>query len=60
MSVFHHRPIDGVIPATLLAFGTDLEIDEVASRRHLRDVAATPACKAGPPFRLGARFCTQR
>ncbi|MFP6748762.1 MAG: dihydrodipicolinate synthase family protein [Alphaproteobacteria bacterium] len=41
MSVFDSRPIDGVIPATLLAFGTDLEIDEAASRRHLRDVAAT-------------------
>ena len=46
MSVFHHRPIDGVIPATLLAFGTDLEIDEVASRRHLRDVAATDGLSA--------------
>lgn len=46
MSVFDSRPIDGVIPATLLAFGTDLEIDEAASRRHLRHVAATDGLSA--------------
>ncbi|MDE0726346.1 MAG: dihydrodipicolinate synthase family protein [Alphaproteobacteria bacterium] len=46
MSVFKDRPIDGVIPATLLAFDTDMEIDEAASRRHLRDVAATEGLSA--------------
>jgi 4-hydroxy-tetrahydrodipicolinate synthase len=46
MSVFDSRPIDGVIPATLVAFGTDLEIDEAASRRHLRHVAATDGLSA--------------
>ena len=30
----------GVIPATLLAFDQDFEIDEAASRKHLADVAA--------------------
>lgn len=29
----------GVIPATLVAFGTDLEIDAAETRRHLNDVA---------------------
>ncbi len=46
MSVFDTRPIDGVIPATLLAFDTGMEIDETASRRHLRDVAATDGLTA--------------
>jgi 4-hydroxy-tetrahydrodipicolinate synthase len=32
----------GVIPAVLLPFDAELEIDEVAFRKHLRDVAATP------------------
>ena len=32
----------GVIPATLLAFDQDFEIDEAASRKHLADVAAHP------------------
>ena len=30
---------EGVIPATLVAFETDFEIDVAASRKHLRDVA---------------------
>ena len=35
---------EGVIPATLVAFETDFEIDIEASRKHLRDVAGmTPS-----------------
>ena len=30
---------EGVIPATLVAFETDFDIDIAASRKHLRDVA---------------------
>ena len=30
---------EGVIPATLVAFRADFEIDIAASRKHLRDVA---------------------
>ncbi len=36
----------GVIPATLLAFNEDLSIDENATRRHLRDVAAVEGISA--------------
>ena len=36
----------GVIPATLLAFDADLQIDEAESRRHLRDVAAVAGLSA--------------
>ena len=36
----------GVIPATLLAFDTDLEIDEGESRRHLQYVAQTEGITA--------------
>ena len=46
MSVFNNRAIDGVIPATLLAFDTDMIIDEAASRRHLAHVAATDGLTA--------------
>ena len=46
MSVFNSRPLDGVIPATLLAFDEDMLIDEAASRSHLRDVAATAGLNA--------------
>jgi 4-hydroxy-tetrahydrodipicolinate synthase len=46
MSVFNSRPLDGVIPATLLAFAEDMSIDEAASRSHLRDVAATAGLNA--------------
>ena len=36
----------GVIPATLLAFDDDYAIDEPATRRHLRDVAAVDGVTA--------------
>lgn len=36
----------GVIPATVLAFGDDLSIDEIATRRHLRDVAGVAGVSA--------------
>ncbi len=36
----------GVIPATLLALNDDTSIDERGTRRHLRDVAATPGLSA--------------
>ena len=36
----------GVIPATLLAFDQDFEIDEAASRKHLADVAAVAGLHA--------------
>jgi 4-hydroxy-tetrahydrodipicolinate synthase len=36
----------GVIPATLLALHDDFSIDERGTRRHLRDVAATPGLSA--------------
>lgn len=39
MRAFHNFQPRGVIPATLMAFKDDLSIDEVAARRHLRDVA---------------------
>ncbi|PWT81947.1 MAG: dihydrodipicolinate synthase family protein, partial [Acidobacteria bacterium] len=32
---------EGVIPAGLMPFTADLEIDEIAYRRHLRDLAST-------------------
>lgn len=36
----------GVIPAVLLPFTSDLEIDAAAFRSHLRDVASTPGISA--------------
>src|SRR6266480_7209270 len=36
----------GVIPAVLLPFDSDLSIDQVAFRKHLRDVAATEGLSA--------------
>jgi 4-hydroxy-tetrahydrodipicolinate synthase len=36
----------GVIPATLLALHDDFSIDERGTRRHLREVAATPGLSA--------------
>ncbi|MDE2006392.1 MAG: dihydrodipicolinate synthase family protein [Rhodospirillales bacterium] len=36
----------GVIPATLLALHDDFSIDEAGTRRHLRNVAATPGLSA--------------
>src|SRR5258706_4092357 len=41
----NYRPA-GVIPATLLAFGDDLSIDEAETRRHLSYVAHTPGISA--------------
>src|SRR6202167_1419291 len=41
----HYVP-QGVIPAVLLPFADDLEIDEKNFRKHLRDVAATPNLSA--------------
>ena len=40
-----YRP-QGVIPATLLAFDDDFEIDEASSRKHLSDVAAVEGVAA--------------
>ena len=37
---------EGVIPATLVAFHQDYEIDVEASRKHLRDVAAVDGLNA--------------
>ena len=37
---------NGVIPAVLLPFDADLEIDEASFRRHLFDVGATPGISA--------------
>jgi 4-hydroxy-tetrahydrodipicolinate synthase len=36
----------GVIPAVLLPFDSELQIDEAGFRKHLRDVAATPGITA--------------
>jgi 4-hydroxy-tetrahydrodipicolinate synthase len=36
----------GVIPATLLALDDEMDIDEAATRRHLRQVATTPGLTA--------------
>jgi 4-hydroxy-tetrahydrodipicolinate synthase len=41
----HYLP-NGVIPAVLLPFDTELAIDEAAFRRHLRDIAATDGLSA--------------
>lgn len=46
MTKFSDYQPRGVIPATLLAFGEDLSIDERESLRHLRHVAATPGISA--------------
>ena len=37
---------EGVIPATLVAFHADFEIDVAASRKHLRDVASIDGLSA--------------
>ena len=36
----------GVIPACLMPFGSDLEIDEAAYRRHLSDLASVEGITA--------------
>src|SRR5947208_13375294 len=46
MTRFKDWQPQGVIPAVLLPFKTDLSIDEAAYRRHLRDVAAVAGISA--------------
>ena len=46
MTRFRDFQPQGVIPATLLAFDDDFEIDEAASRKHLSDVAAVKGLAA--------------
>ena len=38
--------LEGVIPATLIAFDEDFQIDEKASRKHIRECALTPQISA--------------
>lgn len=38
--------LEGVIPATLIAFDEDFQIDEKASREHIRECALTPRISA--------------
>jgi len=38
--------LEGVIPATLIAFDEDFQIDEKASRKHIRKCALTPRISA--------------
>jgi len=42
MPRFKDIKLEGVIPATLLAFNDDMSIDERSSRKHLRDCALIP------------------
>jgi 4-hydroxy-tetrahydrodipicolinate synthase len=42
MPRFKDVKLEGVIPATLLAFNDDMSIDEKSSRKHLRDCAFVP------------------
>ncbi len=37
MSLKDEIKLQGVIPATLLAFDTDFEIDEKSSRKHIKE-----------------------
>ncbi|MCH8887807.1 MAG: dihydrodipicolinate synthase family protein [SAR324 cluster bacterium] len=46
MSRFNNYLPQGVIPACLLPFDSDLNIDEAAYRKHLRDVAAVAGLSA--------------
>ena len=46
MPRFNNYLPQGVIPACLLPFDSDLNIDEAAYRKHLRDVAAVPGLSA--------------
>jgi 4-hydroxy-tetrahydrodipicolinate synthase len=46
MSRFKSYVPHGVIPAVILPFDDDLDIDEASYRSHLRDVAATPGLSA--------------
>ena len=40
MSLKDEIKLQGVIPATLLAFDTDFEIDEKSSRKHIKECAS--------------------
>ena len=46
MSLKKKIELSGVIPATLLAFNNDFEIDEKSSRKHIRDCAITNGISA--------------
>ena len=46
MSLKEKIKLNGVIPATLLAFNNDFEIDEKSSRKHIRDCALTNGISA--------------
>ena len=46
MSLKEKIKLNGVIPATLLAFNNDFEIDEKSSRKHIRDCAITNGISA--------------
>ena len=46
MSLKNKIQLEGVIPATLIAFNEDFQIDEKASREHIRECALTPRISA--------------
>ena len=46
MSLKDEIKLQGVIPATLLAFDTDFEIDEKSSRKHIKECALTEGISA--------------
>ena len=46
MSQTNKIELEGVIPATLLVFDTDFQINELASRKHIKDCAATNGISA--------------
>ncbi len=46
MSLKNQIKLQGVIPATLLAFDTDFEIDEKSSRKHIKECALTEGISA--------------
>ena len=46
MSLKNKIQLEGVIPATLIAFDEEFQIDEKASREHIRECALTPRISA--------------
>jgi len=46
LSLKNKIQLEGVIPATLIAFDEDFQIDEKASREHIRECALTPRISA--------------
>ena len=46
MSHIKEFKLEGVIPATLLAFDKDFEINEKASRKHIKECALTDGISA--------------